>query len=193
MLGKKEFDRTILTVSDRATRIETFGALLAKASKTGSSMVIAGGSAITIYTHGKWTSDDVDIVGPKEKIIPVLERWGFQREDDPDDHCVYWNRDDLGLSVDLLNRSPASGSGRSGVPRTITTSHGPVRAAAVEDLIVRRLVFWSRDGKRELMDQAVVMFESNRDEIDVEYIEGEVRWEGVQPAYEELRRLAGVD
>ncbi len=190
MLPKGEFDLAIRGVTDPATRIETFGALLAKASGVGPRLLITGGSAITIYTHGRFTSEDVDVVGPKKRIIPVLRRWGFQPEEDPSDQRIYWNRDDLGLSIDIIHRSRASGSGRRGNPRTISTAHGPVHASAIEDLVVRRLVFWSRDGKAELMDQAVILFQSNQEEIDLEYLEGEVRWEGVGTAYGELQRLA---
>jgi hypothetical protein len=191
MLSRQAFDRAILATSDPATRIETFGALLAKASRT--KPIIAGGSAITIYTSGRHTSDDIDVVGEKARLVPVLEKWGFAPEEDPEDHRVYWNREDLGLSIDIVHRSPGSGSGRSGVPRTIETSHGPVRASALEDVIVRRLVFWSRSGKPVLMDQAVVVFRSHEDDIDLEYLEGEVRWEGVEAAYAEMRRLAQTD
>lgn len=193
MLSLREFDRIMRGVSDPAMRIETFGALLAKASGTGSKLLIAGGSAITIYTSGRYTSDDTDIVGQKVRLVPVLRRWGFAPEEDPSDHRVYWNREDLGLFVDIVNRSPSSGSGRSGVPPKIVTSYGAVHASAIEDVIVRRLVFWSRQGTPGLMDQAVVVFRSHQGDIDLDYLEGAVRFEGVATAYGELQRLAGQD
>ncbi len=193
MPSLREFERIMRALSDPATRIETFGALLAKASGIGSKLLIAGGSAITIYTSGRYTSDDIDIVGQKARLVPVLERWGFQPEEAPSEPRVYWNREDLGLFVDIVNRSPSSGSGRSGVPRRIVTPYGAVHASAIEDVIVRRLVFWSRQGTPGLMDQAVVVFRSHQDDIDLDYLEGEVRFEGVETAYTELRRLAGLD
>ncbi|MGP8077115.1 MAG: hypothetical protein ACLQD8_04820 [Thermoplasmata archaeon] len=190
MVTKAEFDRILHRISDPTARIQTIGALLARDSGLGPRLVIAGGSAVSIYSHGRFVSGDVDIVGEKGRIVPVLEGWGFTPLEDPDGR-VYWTRADLELVVDIIHRSPESGSGRSGRPRTFVTDHGPVRASAVEDLIVRRLVFWSRDGNPELLDQAVVLFGTNREEIDIEYLEGEVRWERVERAYRELRRLAG--
>jgi len=190
MLTKAEFDRTLEAVSDPTARIETLGALLAKASGLGSRLVIAGGSAISVYSHGLWVSDDVDIVGEKRRIVPVLKRWGFVASEDPDGR-VYWTRKDLRLVIDIINRAPGSGSGRSGRLRTMVTGSGPVQVSAVEDLILRRLVFWSRNGEPVLMDQAVALFDANREEVDIDYLEGEVRWERVEDAYQELRRLAG--
>jgi hypothetical protein len=190
MRSKLEFDRILSSRSKLTERIQMLGSLLAKDSGLGSRLVIAGGSAISIYTEGRYVSGDIDIVGEKRRIVPVLERWGFAPVDDPDGR-VYWARKDLGLFVDIVHRSPGSGSGRSGRLRTVVTRFGPVRISAVEDLIVRRLVLWSRFGKRELIDQAVVLYTSNREEIDRAYLEGEVRWERVEKAYGELRRLSG--
>jgi len=190
MRSKAEFDEILKAIRDPTSRIETFGALLAKDSGLGPRLVLAGGSAISIYSHGRFTSGDVDVVGEKGRIVPVLKRWGFAPAEDPDGR-VYWTRADLELVIDILHRSPSSGSGRSGRLRTIMTDYGPVRASAIEDLIVRRLVFWSRDGKAALLDQAVALFIENREEIDIPYLEGEVRWEKIDAAYQELQRLAG--
>jgi hypothetical protein len=190
MRSKAEFDATIEKVRDPAKRIATFGAMLAKDSGLGSRLIIAGGSAITVYSHGQFTSEDVDIVGERSRIGPVLKRWGFRLERGEVGR-PYWRRDDLGLLVDIIHRSESSGSGRAGVPRTFKTTEGPVRASAVEDLIVRRLVFWSRSGTSGLLTQATVLFAENQGEIDLDYLEGEVRYEGVEEAYRELRRRAG--
>lgn len=189
MRPKTQFDRILGAISDPVERIQTLGALLAKDSGLGSRLVIAGGSAISIYSEGRYVSEDIDVVGGKERIAPVLERWGFAPVNDPDGR-VYWARADLGLLVDIVHRSAGKGSGRSGRPRTIVTDYGPVQVSAVEDLIVRRLVLWSRYGKPELIDQAVALYTSNRDEVDDAYLEGEVRWERVEKAYRELRRLS---
>jgi hypothetical protein len=188
MLTKAEFDEALRPVSNRGERIATFGALLARESRLGSKLVVAGGSAIMVYSQGRYSSDDIDLVGEKRRIVPVLRRWGFTPEEDPDGR-VYWRRDDLALAVDIIARPGRVGSGTSGPARTIMTREGPVRVSAVEDLIVRRLVFWSRGGRPELIDQAVGLLVEHGDEVDLEYLEGEVRYEKVEDAYRELRRL----
>jgi hypothetical protein len=190
MLTKARFDSIILAVQDRALRVATFGALLAKESGLGSKIVIAGGSAFAVYSHGQFTSEDVNVVGERSRISPVLKRWGFRPEEDEDGR-VYWRRDDLGLLIDIIHRAGTSGSGGSGITRKIMTSQGAVRVSAVEDLIVRRLVFWSRDGTPQLLEQATLLFAENREGIDIDYLESEVRYERVGAAYRELQRLAG--
>jgi len=192
MESRTKFEKAVKAASDPAARIEIFGAMLARASGLGAKLVIAGGSAITIYSHGRWVSDDLDVVGDKAKIVPVLKGWGFGAIEDRDGR-VYWSREDLALFVDIIDRAPGSGHGRSGHRRTIVTSQGPVQVSAIEGLIVRRLMFWSRNGRPALMDQAALLFESNRDEIDREYLESEVRYERVDDAYRELRRLTRAD
>jgi hypothetical protein len=190
MLTKARFDSIILAVQDRALRVATFGALLAKESGLGSKIVIAGGSAFAVYSHGQFTSEDVNVVGERSRISPVLKRWGFRPEEDEDGR-VYWRRDDLGLLIDIIHRAGTSGSGGSGITRKIMTSQGAVRVSAVEDLIVRRLVFWSGDGTPQLLEQATLLFAENREGIDIDYLESEVRYERVGAAYRELQRLAG--
>jgi hypothetical protein len=44
-------------------------------------MIVVGGSAIEIYTRGGCASDDIDIVGPRDPILHVLNGWGFERGD----------------------------------------------------------------------------------------------------------------
>jgi hypothetical protein len=189
MRTKARFDEALRRIADPAERVAAFGALLARDSGLGAKLVLAGGSAIQIYSEGRYYTEDVDVVGEKRRIVPLLKRWGFTPVDDPDGR-VYWRRDDLSLAVDILPRAGGSGSGRSAPTQTITTPVGPVEASAVEDLIVRRLVFWSRGGRRELLDQAVGLFLLRRDAIDLGYLRAEVRYEKVEAAYRELRRLA---
>ncbi|HEV2166699.1 MAG TPA: hypothetical protein VGS23_06990 [Thermoplasmata archaeon] len=190
MLTRAKFDEALGWSSEPGKRIAVFGALLAHETGLGPGLVITGGSAMTIYSENRISSDDVDVVGDRRKITPILKRWGFTPEEDPDDGRVYWRRDDLSLAVDIIHRSGKAGPGRPGSPQMISTGSGIVYVAAVEDLIVRRLVFWSREGNPKLLDHAVLLFFEYRSEIDLEYLEGEVRYERVEAAYRELRRLA---
>jgi hypothetical protein len=191
MLSREAFDKAIRTVSDPATKIATFGALLSKASGLGARLTIVGGSAITVYAGSRFVSEDVDVVGEKMRIVPVLRTWEFKSQTDADGR-VYWGRDDLGLFVDIVHRRMSSGSQRSGRARTFVTAEGPVRVSAVENLIVRRLAFWSREGKPGLIDQAIVLYAENKDDLDMEYLEAEIRREGVGAAYRELRKSLGL-
>ncbi len=140
MLTTAAFDDAIQGTSDPAKRIAIFGALLAKASGLGPKLTIAGGSAITLDSRSRFVSEDIDIVGERRRIVPVLRKRNFAPVKDTDGQ-VYWRRDDLGLFVDILHRFIRSGSGWLGRTRTLVTEKGPIRVSAIEDLIVRRSVF----------------------------------------------------
>lgn len=187
MLTKAKFDRAIRSVSCDYERFAVLGALLAKATRTSRSLTITGGAAISIRTSEEGITQDVDVIAPRTRVVPVLRAWGFERVDDPDGgQC--WVRRDLGLEVDIINRTDYSGR-TSGI-RLIQTPYGPVRVAAVEDLIVRRLVFWKRGGPSKLLDQAVVLFLDHRPSIDFVYLESVVKYERVDDAYRQMRTLA---
>ena len=155
------------------------GALLAK--ETASTIVIVGGSAIEVYTSGMYVSGDVDLVGPRQAIILALERWGFRRE------SRLWSRSDLGLWVDPVGQRYTGDVRRL---REVSTPHGPVRLASVEDLIAKRLIevkVWPRAGT-ELFDQAVALAAEYREDIDWDYLTLVVSREQAGDLVPELRR-----
>ncbi len=132
-------------------------------------------------------SGDVDVVGRRDLISPILRGWGFTAEKDPD-RRVDWTRADLGLFVDIIHRE--RGHGRTGTPRRISTKLGPVWVSAAEDLILGRVVRWSRNGQTQMMDQAVELFVTSGGTLAADYLGAQVHYERVQEAYSELQRLA---
>ena len=166
----------MVSAAGPAGKVETFGALLGNAVGTRNRVVIAGGSAATVYTGGEYVSGDIDVVGPRHAIEAVLKRWGFSPETDSDGR-VYWSRNDLALFVDIIHRR--AGHGRGGRPLVVRTPYGPVYISAVEDYRPRRLVFWSRGGKPELLAQAVDLYQRRREKLDPDHLLAEVRYEGV--------------
>jgi hypothetical protein len=189
MVGKAQFDRVIRNARRQDERIAVFAAMLAKDTALDRSLIVTGGSGVTLRTHGRFTSNDIDIVGPRSKIVPVLKGWGFV-EEEGEKHRRYWNRVDLQLSVDIIDRRDYVGL-TEGI-ETISTPHGLARVAATEDLIVRRLVFWQRERKHQFMDQAVVLYLEDPESIDTDYLQFEVRREHVQKAYDEMLTLAAA-
>jgi hypothetical protein len=187
-ISKSQFDRAMRSEARFEDRVAAFGAMLAKASRLGDRLVIVGGSAISIYTSGVYISKDIDIVGPRSRISPILRSWGFRL--DAKGERPYWIREDLGFLVDLTGRRRYIGL-ESHVTR-IDTRFGPIRLAAVEDLVLRRLVFAKRDRRVENIDEAVLVFDQHRDGFDLDYLEGMVKYERVGDAYAEFRRRAGL-
>jgi len=186
MVDREEFDRRLGKAHRTDERFALLGALLAKESGLGDRLVIVGGSAITIYTSGEYVSGDFDVVGGKAKILPVLKRWGFGFDG------RYWRRDDLGLAVE-----PGRTRYFGNVQRLsrFDTPAGPVRLAAPEDLIVRRLVYAKGEHgvkSRKALDEAVLIWSRFEDSIDRDYLDQEVRYERVRAPFDEMIRRARI-
>ena len=184
-MNEAEFDREISFAEDRATALSLFGSLLAKESGLNERLVVVGGSAIQIYTEGWYVSEDVDLVGDRTRIIPVLRRWGFvEREGRA--RRVYWFKESIGY-VDLVGTED-----RSGLPTQVVDSpSGPLRLAPVEALVIRRLVLHSRTGSEAYFEQAERLARLFPHSIDWEYVEVNAKYEKVLPVYRRLRNVLG--
>ena len=161
-----------------------FAALLADAAAVGADdFFIVGGSAIEIYTVGEYTSGDIDIVSSQnERLRAVLKSWSFRREG------RVWVNEDLRLVVDL-NSYPYTGD--VGKTTIMTTPYGTVRLAAIEDLLVKRLIsakFWKQKGD---FDHARLLAVTFRDRIDWDYVESFARREDVSDMLARLRDAPG--
>ena len=177
-----KFDKIIATAPKPEDRIAWFGALLAREAK--SSVEIVGGSAIEIYlTSDDYVSQDVDLVGRRNRIAPVLRRWKFQLVEGRS-HRAYWVKKPVGL-VDLVGPGDRSGLR----PSRFQTPYGPVLLSAVEPLILRRLIRSSREDSDELYDQAVKLARGRK--LDWEYLEAMAVYEGIPVLLERLREAVG--
>ena len=168
-----EVKRILRGIEDPTERQLRFAAILAREIEVSSEdFIIVGGSATAIYTDGRYASGDIDAVltARREERTRVLRRWGFTQQG------RQWYREDVGVYLDFV-KPPYSGD----LSRTqvIATPEGPVRVAAVEDLLVKWLLSakWWREPKD--MDHARLLAAANRDRIDWAYVqrrseEGEV-------------------
>ncbi len=174
-----EFDRVIASAPNREDRIAWFGALLAKESQT--RVEIVGGSAIEIYlSSSEYISQDVDLVGARDRIEPVLRRWDF-RQVEGRSRRVYWLKKSIGL-VDIVGAGDRSGLR----PPRIETPYGPVWVSAVEPLITRRLSRAHRERSDALFGQAVRLAEGRK--LDWEYLETLAKYEGAASLLKQLQK-----
>ena len=178
-MNRTEFERLIASAPRPEDRIAGFGALLSKESKT--AVEIVGGSAIEIRLSSEsHASQVVDLVGRRDRIAPVLRRWGF-REVAGRSQRIYWFKRPIGL-VDLVGRGDRSGLR----PTKWKTPFGPVLVSAVEPLIVRRLMRSQRERSAELYAQAVQL--ARLGSLDWEYLEAMAGYEGFVVLFERLKR-----
>ncbi|MGD0250186.1 MAG: hypothetical protein ABSB97_04790 [Thermoplasmata archaeon] len=174
-----EFDKVLSSAPKPEDRIAWFGALLTKESRT--KVEIVGGSAIELYlSSAEYISQDVDLVGRKDRITPTLRRWKFQPVEGRS-HRVYWFKKAFGL-VDIVGRGDRSGLR----PRQLKTPYGPVLVSAIEPLIVRRLTRAYREKSNELYRQAVGL--AKQGDLDWDYLEAMARYEGAIPLLKKLRK-----
>lgn len=178
-MNRTKFERLVASAPKPEDRIAWFGALLAQEAKT--TVEIVGGSAIEIrLSSEQYVSQDVDLVGPKDRIAPVLRKWGFQ-EVEGRSHRIYWFKRPIGL-VDLVGAGDRSGLR----PSKLRTPFGPVLVSAVEPLIVRRLVRAQREKSRLLYGQAVKL--AKLGPLDWEYLQTMAEYEGFVGLLKRLKR-----
>ena len=153
----------------RSARNETerrlhFSALLAKAGEVpADDFIIVGGSAIEIYTRGEYTSGDIDIVlSPRWDLAKTLLGWRFTKQG------RLWINDDLKIVVDFVAYPYTYDQSKTQV---LVTAYGSVRIAAIEDLLIKRLLsakYWKRAGHLEHAKILAVLY---RDRMDWSYVE----------------------
>ncbi|MCI4361408.1 MAG: hypothetical protein L3J91_06850, partial [Thermoplasmata archaeon] len=153
MIERARVEQALASAETHADRILYLSALLAAAIDQGvGSVIVVGGSAIEIYVSGRYVSDDIDLVAARPPAIRVLESWGFRTEGRT------WFHDEWKLDVDLV-RDPSGYTGSRDRTREMATPFGPVRLAAPEDLIIRRLAeakHW-QGRKTVALEQAVML------------------------------------
>jgi len=161
---KEAVERAVQSARSKPERIQFLGALLEKA--TGDPVIIVGGSAIEVYTSGRYSSADIDFVTPRPPAVKVVELWGFV----PNGRV--WRRKDWGVDIDLLGGNFTGSRKRTEI---VETPYGPVRLAGVEDLLVKRLAelkHWPTSPKwrRDLAKQVEILVAEYGDEMDEEYL-----------------------
>lgn len=181
-MDRRTFESALKGARSEEERLAYFGALLARETGLGNKLVLVGGSAIEIYvTAAVYVSQDIDVVGEKAKIAPVLARWGFSQEPGRS-RRMYWVKAGLG-QVDLVGAHDRSGL----PPRPWPTPFGEIMLGPIEFLIVRRLMRAAREHVPDLFRQAVVLAIAYRKGLDWDYIRVMAKTENVLPLYQELR------
>jgi len=163
-----------------------FSALLAKAGEVAADdFIIVGGSAIEIYTRGEYTSGVIDIVlSPRWDLAKTLLGWRFTKQG------RLWINDDLKIVVDFVAYPYTYDQSKTQV---LVTPYGSVRIAAIEDLLIKRLLsakYWKRAGDLEHAKMLAVLY---RDRIDWGYVEQlATRFEGADVLSDLRKALSRV-
>ncbi|MCI4351880.1 MAG: hypothetical protein L3K14_00605 [Thermoplasmata archaeon] len=165
VVTREAVERAVASSRSKPERTLFLGALIAQA--TGDEVIVVAGAAIEVYTSGRTSTLDIDLVTPRKRAIVVIESWGFVRRSGR-----VWRRRDWGIDIDLLG--PHLTGSRLKL-RTYDTPFGPVRVAAVEDLLARRLAelkHWptTPEWRRDIVKQIEILVAEYGDSMDEEYL-----------------------
>jgi hypothetical protein len=179
MITKAEAERAVSSARDHSERILFITALLTKElEETKDATIMVGGSAIEIYTSSLYVSQDLDLVASRREAIRILESWGFAQEG-----RIWW-RSDWKIAVDLVGPDYHGSRSRT---QLIETPYGPVRLAAIEDLVVKRLAEAKHFQSQEALSQTVMLVSEYRGSLDDKYLDEFARKLDVLDILGELR------
>ncbi|MGA7860634.1 MAG: hypothetical protein WCB19_02100 [Thermoplasmata archaeon] len=181
---RKEVEEAVASARSKSERIQFLGALLERA--TGDEAVIVGGSAVEVYTSGRTSTMDIDVVMPRPRAVKAVESWGFV----PSGRV--WRRKDWDIDIDLLG--PKFTGNRQKI-LVVETPYGPMRLAGVEDLLVKRLAelkHWptSPTWRESLVTQIEILASEYGDKMDEEYLAFIARRDDVLDILADFRRHA---
>jgi hypothetical protein len=144
----------------RESRILNFAAVLARESRE--EVIVVGGSAIEVYTPGAYASGDIDLVGDKDAILAVLTKWKFT------EHGRLWIRKDWRIAIDVVGPTYTGSLFRTSLTQT---KYGPVRIAAIEDLLIKRLALAKHWRAKAALDEAALLWKDYKERMDMNYVE----------------------
>lgn len=185
MIERSQVERAIASARSKSEKIEFLGALIERA--TGNETVVVGGSAIEVLTAGQTSSQDIDIVTPRQAAIQAIVAWGFV----PSGRV--FRRKDWEIDIDLVG-GQLTGS-RSRV-RRIETPYGPVGIIGPEDLIVKRLAelkhgYPTASWQRELVQHVSILLAEYSEKLDEEYLAAVAKRDDVVDILSDFRRRHG--
>jgi len=166
------------------TRLELAGLVSSECQKNNISVVLSGGSCVSIYSEEKYVSMALDFVNAgftkREYIRNLMESLGFHAK-----HRYFEHPD-----IDLLIEFPPGplGVGEEPVKQIdeIKTSAGILRIISPTDCVKDRLTWFYHDNDLQCLDQAIIVAQNNQ--VDIKEIE---RWsavEGKSELFEEIRQ-----
>lgn len=186
MTDRAEVQRAVESARSKPERIRFIGALIAR--ETGNEVIIVGGSAVEVYTSGRTSSLDIDVVTRIRDAARALESWGFARRSGR-----LWTREVWGIDIDLLG---VGFTGSRRLLRRFETPYGPVLLAGVEDLVAKRLVelkHWdtSPTWRADLERQVTILIAEYNNQFDEEYLAFIAKRDDIVDILSDFRRHVG--
>jgi len=146
--------------------------------------VLCGGACVTVYSGGKYVSMDLDLVhtgllSPKRRLIrKVMNGLGFTEKG----RC--FEHPETDLFVEFPKGPPAVGEEPVREILTRREATGVLKILSPTDCVKDRLTWFYHDQDRQCLEQAVLVAQANR--IDLDEIE---RWSSVEGKSGEFKKI----
>ncbi len=138
-----------------------------KLDEKGIDTVLSGGSCVQIYSHGKYTSDDIDLIdrfnGGHSLIKKVMFDMGFR------EHNRYFVHDDTSLFIEFTRGPLGVGDAPINDIATLEEETGILKLLTPTDCIKDRLAAYFHWDDPQSLEQAVWVAKQN--DFDLKSIE----------------------
>lgn len=164
------------------TRLEFAAFVASECRRRKISVVLSGGSCVSIYSQEKYVSMDLDFVNAgftkHARIRDAMQSLGFVEEN------RYFRHPDTELLVEFPPGPLGVGEEPVKQIDEITTTTGTVRIISPTDCVKDRLTWYYHDNDTECLEQAVLVAAAN----DVDLVEIK-RWSEVEGKGEAYARI----
>jgi hypothetical protein len=140
----------VARIKRRTTRAELGAIVCEVLSKLDDSPVLVGGAAVSIYSEGRFVSDDLDVVTyrSERQIAPLMSELGFSKKGS------HWVHPSTKLYVQFVNPPPMIGTKYIKKPDRMKTAEGPLSILSPLDCACDRLA-WFLGGDSQSLEQCV--------------------------------------
>jgi hypothetical protein len=150
--------------------------------------VLVGGAVVSIYSEGRYVSDDLDFVTHKQEraLRAPMESLGFKKEG------MYWTHPETQLLVQFVSPPVMVGNKYVAKPAELRTATGTLTILSPLDCVLDRLAWYLSHDDRQCLEQAVSV--GARYAIDMAEVERWTEREGGDPRenhrrFEEFRAM----
>jgi len=171
--------------------MEELGAFVCSAlEKEGIDTVLSGGCCVEIYSHGEYTSDDIDLVdrfnGGHRKIKVVMEKIGFK------EHKIkrYFVHEDTELFIEFPKGPLGVGDAPIKEISSRKSETGILKLLTPTDCIKDRLAGYFYWDDEQNLEQAIWVAEANK--FDILAVEKWSTDEGMSEKFEVFRKRVGT-
>ena len=159
--------------------------ICAALEKEGIETVLSGGCCVELYSKGRYTSDDIDLIdrynGGHRKIKQVMEKLGFQEYK----MKRYFVHEDTPLFIEFPRGPLGVGDAPVKEVSTRMTETGSLKLLTPTDCIKDRLAAYYHWDDEQSLDQATWV--ANGNDFDIESVEIWSRNEGKMDKFQDFK------